>query len=158
MAEVQKKILRHHATERHLRKDQRWRYEHLSVEDPVTGTIRHHVRGRDGKLQTPYQLEMEYPKFKKAELVDIGEKFPFYDEIMAGNTHMTSSSDSRVMVQMSILEHFLPAFGNIGALKSLWRDVGVVVNQQALFADFNWGKERLRVRRDFVPSPLVWVS
>ena len=33
-----KEILRHHATERHLRRDQRWRYEHLSVEDPVKKT------------------------------------------------------------------------------------------------------------------------
>ena len=31
-----KEILRHHSTERHLRKDQRWRYEHLAVEDPQT--------------------------------------------------------------------------------------------------------------------------
>ena len=29
-----KEILRHRATERHLRKEQRWRYEHLSREDP----------------------------------------------------------------------------------------------------------------------------
>ena len=34
-----REILRHHATERHLRKDQRWRYEHLATEDPVTKTI-----------------------------------------------------------------------------------------------------------------------
>ena len=122
-----KEILRHHA-ERHLRKDHRWRYEHLSVEDPVAGTIRHHVRGTDGKLLTPYQLEMENPKFKGAELVDMGEKFSFFDEFMAGNTHMTSSSESRVRIQISILGHFLPAFGNIGSLRSLWTDVGVVVN------------------------------
>ena len=145
-----KEILRHHSTEHHLRKDQRWRYEHLSVEDPVTGTIRHHVRGSYGKLLTPYELELEYSHFRHAELA-IGEKFPFYDEFMAGNTHMTSSSKSRVRVQISILGHFLPAFGNIGCLRSLWRDVGVVVNHQALFADFNWGKESLTVRIDFHP-------
>ena len=41
-----KEILRHHGTERHLRRDQRWRYEHLSVEDPVKKTIRHNVKTR----------------------------------------------------------------------------------------------------------------
>ena len=46
------------ATERHLRKDQRWRFENLSIEDPVTKMVKHHVRGRDGKLLTPYELEL----------------------------------------------------------------------------------------------------
>ena len=86
--------------ERHLRRDQRWRYEHLSVEDPVTKTIRHNVRDKKGKLLTPHELELEYPKFKDVALVDIGEKLPFYDEAMAGNTHMTSSSENRVRVQI----------------------------------------------------------
>ena len=36
-----REILRHRATERHLRKDQRWRYEHLSVEDPITKAVKH---------------------------------------------------------------------------------------------------------------------
>ena len=54
-----KELLRHQSTKRHLRKDQRWRYEHLSIQDPVTGTIQHPVRGKDGKLLTPYELELE---------------------------------------------------------------------------------------------------
>ena len=29
-------ILRHHRTEKHLRRDQRWRYEHLKSTDPIT--------------------------------------------------------------------------------------------------------------------------
>ena len=72
-----REILRHHQSERHLRKDQRWRYEHLSVEDPATGTVRHPVRGRDGKLLTPYELEQELKPFIDEPLVDIGEKLPF---------------------------------------------------------------------------------
>ena len=67
-----KEILRHHSTERHLRKNQRWRYEHLAIEDAVTETVRHQVRGRDRKILSPYELELEYPKFKDAPLVDIG--------------------------------------------------------------------------------------
>ena len=36
-------ILRHHRTERHLRRDQRWRYEHLRSTDPITGKTQHPV-------------------------------------------------------------------------------------------------------------------
>ena len=140
-----REILRHYSTEKHLRKDQRWRYEHLSTVDPLTNAVQHQVRGKDGKVLTPYQLELELPLFIDAELVDIGEKLPFYHEFMAGAQHMASSSDNRARVQISILGHYLPTFGDIRALRGLWKDIGVVVNHQALFADFNWGKERLSV-------------
>ena len=140
-----KEILRHHSTERHLRKDQRWRYEHLTVEDPVTKVIHHHVRDSKGLILSPKDLRREYEHFKKAELIDIGEKLPYYHEAMAGITHMTSSSDNRVRVQISVLGHFLPSIGDLGLLRRLWKDVGDVVNHQALFSDFNWGKERLSV-------------
>ena len=43
-------ILRHHRTEKPLRKDQRWRYEHLKNVHPVTGKVQHRVRGRNGKV------------------------------------------------------------------------------------------------------------
>ena len=140
-----REILRHYSTDKHLRKDQRWRYEHLSTIDPLTKAVQHQVRGRDGKILTPYQLEQELKHFIDAELVDIGEKLPFYHEFMAGAQHMASSSDNRARVQISILGHYLPTFGDIRALRGLWKDIGVVVNHQALFKDFNWGKERLSV-------------
>ena len=70
-------ILRHYATEKHLRNDQRWRYERLVIEDPDTKTITFQVRGRDGKILTHYQLEFEIPNFNTAEqLVVIGKTFP----------------------------------------------------------------------------------
>ena len=70
-------ILRHHSTEKHLRKDQRWRYEHLYKIDPYTKARIPQVRGRDGKLLTPFQLALELPKFQDVELVDIGKSAPF---------------------------------------------------------------------------------
>ena len=140
-----REILRHYSTDKHLRKDQRWRYEHLSTIDPHTKAVQHQVRGKDGKILTPYQLEQELKYFIDAELVDIGEKLPFYHEFMAGAQHMTSSPDNRARVTISILGHYLPTFGDIRALRGLWKDIGVVVNHQALFKDFNWGKERLSV-------------
>ena len=140
-----REILRHHSSEKHLRKDQRWRYEYLYKVDPVTKTKIHQVRGRDGKLLSPYQLEMEFPYFKDAPLVEIGQKLPFYDEFMAGSDYMSSSSDNRARVQLSVLAKFLPTYGDLEVLKSFWSNVGVIVNHQALFTDFNWGKERISV-------------
>ena len=140
-----REIIRHYSTEKHLRKDQKWRYEHLSTVDPLTNAVQHQVRGKDCKVLTPYQLELELPLFIDAELVDISEKLPFYHEFMAGAQHMASSSDKKARVQISILGHYLPTFGDIRALRGLWKDIGVGVNHQALFADFNWGKERLSV-------------
>ena len=103
------------------------------------------VRGKDGKLLTPYQLALELLKFKDAELVDIGEKLPFYEEFMSGVDHMSSSSENRASVQISVLGRFLPHYGDIDVLRAFWRDVGVVVSHQSLFTDFNWTKERLTV-------------
>ena len=147
-----REILRHHATERHLRKDQRWRYEHLAVEDPVTKTIKHHVRGRDGRRLTPYELQLELPNFIGEELIDIGEKLPFYDAYLQGTDYMASSSENRARVQVSVLGNYLRSYGDIGMLRNFWRDVGVVVNHQSLFTDFNWSKERLSVRNSLWSS------
>ena len=144
-----REIFCHHQSERHLRKDQRWRYEHLSVEDPVTGTVRHHVRGRDGKLLTPYQLEQELEHFIDEPLVDIGEKLPFYEDYIRGTDYMASSSDSRAKIQISVLGNYLRSFGDISTLRNFWRDVGVIVNHQSLFTDFDWSKERLSVSNLF---------
>ena len=79
-----REILRHHSSEKQLRNDQRWRYEYLYKVDPVNKTKIHQVRGRDGRLLSPYQLELELPYFKDAPLVEIGQKLPFHDEFMAG--------------------------------------------------------------------------
>ena len=138
-------MLRHHSTEKHLRKDQRWRYEYLYTVDPITKTKIHQVRGKDGKILTPYQLEIELLHFRHAELVEIGPKLPFYDEYMSGVDYMASSSDNRARIQIPVLGRFLPSFGDLEILKTFWTDVGVIVNNQALFTDFNWGKEHLAV-------------
>ena len=142
-----REILRHIATERHLSKDQLWRYEHLGIEDPVTKTLRHQIRGKDGKVLTPCQLELELPKFLGAELFDIGEKLPVFAAFMAGSQHMASSSGNGARVQISILGHYLPTFGDIRALRGFWEDIGVVVNHHTLFADLNWG-QKVRIAKN----------
>ena len=52
-------ILYHHRIEKHLRRDQSWRYEHLKSGDPITVKIKRRVRGRDGKLLNKLQLADE---------------------------------------------------------------------------------------------------
>ena len=140
-----KEILRHYANERHLRKDQRWRYEYLPIEDPITKKLRHHVRGKDRKILPHYQLRLELPLFINAELVDIGEKLPFYEEAMSGAGHMASSPQNRARIQISILGHYLLLSGDISVLQTLSQYTGTVVNYQALFADIDWSTAKLSV-------------
>ena len=140
-----KEILRHYATERHLRKDQRWRYEYLTIEDPLTKQLRYQVRGRDGKVLSNYQLQLELPHFIESKLVDIGEKLPFYDDAMAGSDYMASSPQNRARIQISILGHFLLLSGDIQVLRVLRQQIDTVVNHQAIFSDIDWSTARLSV-------------
>ena len=116
-------ILRHHRTERHLRRDQRWRYEHLKSVDPVSGKVRHRVRGHNGKVLTTIDLAKELPKFIHTDLVDVGERFPFYDDFVQGRTTDLVSPESRAKLQLSIVGDFLQTQGDFSLLKSLWSRV-----------------------------------
>ena len=53
--------LRHYRTERHLMRDQRWRYEHLTSVDPVSGKVQNRFRGRNEKGLTKIELAKELP-------------------------------------------------------------------------------------------------
>ena len=79
-------ILRHHRTEKHLRRDQRWRFEHLKTVDDVSGKVHHRVRGRDGKILNKSDLAQELPRFIHTELVDVGERHPFYEDYLKGHS------------------------------------------------------------------------
>ena len=79
--------------------------------------------------------------------------YKYYFQICKGNVSIygrgvkvpTCRPLRKIRIQISILRHFLPSVGDLGLLRGLWKDVGVVVNHQTLFSDFNWGKERLSV-------------
>ena len=75
-----REIIRHYQSESHLRKDQLWRFTYLKKVDEITKVETHQVRGRNGLLLTPPELEKEKPFFESVQLVDIGEEFPFYEE------------------------------------------------------------------------------
>ena len=138
-------ILRHHRSERHLRRDQRWRYEHLKSTDPVSGRIQHRVRGRNGKLLTKIELAKELPKFIHAELVDVGERFPFYEDFIKGTTTVVVTPESRSRTQLCLIGDFIHTHGNLSVLRNLWARVGSYTNHQAAFCDFDWSEERLSV-------------
>ena len=140
-----REILRHYKKEGHLRKDQKWRYVHLQETDSITGVVTHQVRGKDGYVLTPYELEKEKPHFIDAPLIDAGGRYPFYDDYMASIGGITNPSDLRTSTLISLIGTFVPQDGNLSLLQNLWTRVGVFTNHQALFSSFDWGSATLTV-------------
>ena len=138
-------ILRHHRTEKHLRRDQKWRYEHLKSVHPVTGKVQHRVRGRNEKILSKIELAKELPKFIHAELVDIGERFPFYDDFVKGTSATIVTQESRAKTQIHLLADFVQHQGDLGMLRKLWSQVGSLTNYQTSYCDFDWGEYRVSV-------------
>ena len=138
-------ILRHHRTERHLRRDQRWRYEHLKSVDPVSGKVRHRVRGRNGKVLTAIELAKELPKFIHTDLVDVGERFPFYDDFMQGRPTAMVTPETRAKLQLSIVVDFLQSQGDFSLLKNLWSRISSHTDYQASLCDFDRSEERVTI-------------
>ena len=117
-------ILRHHRTEKHLRRDQRWRYEHLKTVDPVTGKVQHRVRGKNGKILSKKDLADELPRFIHTELVDVGERNPFYEDYLQGHTSAPITPQSRLRTQICLLGDFIQSSGDLALLRKLWARVG----------------------------------
>ena len=140
-----REILRHYRTEGHLRKDQKWRYVHLQETDPITGVVKHHVRGKDGYVLTPVELEKEKPSFMEVPLVEAGDPFLFYEDYMASMGGVTNLDDLRTITLISLIGTFVPKDGNVSLLQSLWTNVGQFTNHQALFTSFDWGCATLTV-------------
>ena len=138
-------ILRHHRTERHLRRDQRWGYEHLKSTDPVTGKVQHRVRGRNGKILSKMELAKELPRFINVELVEIGERFPFYEDYVKGSTTAIVTAESRAKTQLCLVGDFIKTHGDLMILRNLWSRMGSFTNHQGAITDFDWGEERLTV-------------
>ena len=148
-------ILRHHRTDRHLRRDQRWRYEHLRSVDPVSGKVQHRVRGANGKILTKIELANQLPKFIKAELVDIGERFPFYEDFIRGTTTALVTQEARVKTQLCLVGDFIKTLGDLSVLRNMWSRMGAFTNHQATVCDFDWSEERMSVSIFLVIHPLI---
>ena len=130
-------ILRHHRTEKHLRRDQRWWYEHLKSTYPKTLKTQHRVRGKNGKILTKLELAKELPKFIHAELVDIEERFPFYEDVVRGRTTPLITPEYRARTQLCIVADFIQHHGGIAILRSMWAKIGSFTDHQAALCDFD---------------------
>ena len=150
-------ILRHHRTEKHLRRDQRWRYEHLKSTDPVTLKTQHRVRGRNGKILSKMELAKELPKFINVELVDIGERLPFYEDFVRGRTTPLITPKSRARTQLSMVADFIQSHGDIAILRSMWAKISSFTDHQASLCDFDWGEDRMTVSFFCFPLPRVYL-
>ena len=144
-------ILRHYKTQGHLRRDQRWRYEHLREIDATTGKVTHQVRGKDGYVLTPLQLEKEKSFFIDAPLVDIGDKFPFYDDYVATMGGTSSPDELRMTTQISLIGLFAPHGGDLALLRNLWTRFGAFTSHQGFFSDFDWRSDNLTVSITLTP-------
>ena len=91
------------------------------------------------------ELAKELPKFIHVELVDVGERFPFYEDFIKGTTTAVVTPESRSRTQLCLIGDFIHTHGNLSVLRNLWARVGSYTNHQAAFCDFDWGEERLSV-------------
>ena len=150
-------ILRHHRTEKHLRRDQRWRFEHLKTVDDVSGKVQHRVRGRDGKILNKSDLAQELPRFIHTELVDVGERHPFYEDYLKGHSSAPVTPQSRLQVQICLLGDFVQDSGNIAILRRLWARAGSYTGFQSVFQDFDWSEDHIMVSSlvYFIIEPFV---
>ena len=144
-SEGAREILQHYKTQGHLRRDEKWRYERLREVDSTTGKVTHQVRGKVGYILTPLQLEKEKPLFIDAPLVDIGDKFPFYDDYVATLGGKSNPDELRMTTQISLIGTFVPRGGDLSLLRNLWTQFGVFTSHQGFFSDFDWRADNLTV-------------
>ena len=138
--------LRHHRTKKHLRKDQRWRYEYLKSVDLVTKRVQHRVRGRDGRILNKLELAKELSHFIDSELVGIGERVPFYEDFLRGRAEPLVTPVSRAKTQLCVTADYLQSNGDLQLLRNVWAKVSSYTDFRAELCDFDWSEERFTVR------------
>ena len=143
-------VLRHHKTGKHLRRDQRWRYEHLKTTNPISGKTVYEVRDKYGRVLDPYQLAQELPKFIDAPLVELGPKFPFYDEVINEDTEPAVDIEHDTHSQLALIATFLVRGGDFSILQHLWTRIGLSGGHQEQIATYDWSRRRIIVSIYFV--------
>ena len=88
----QAEVKRHYALREHFRRDQKWRYTHLSRTDPITGNVSHYVRDKKRNLLEKLEPELGVPKFFDEELMELGDKLHFYEDFNASRENVTPSN------------------------------------------------------------------
>ena len=103
------------------------------------------------------ELAKELPKFKNVELVDIGERFPFYEDFVRGRTTPLLTPESRARTQLSMVADFIQSHGDIAILRSMWAKISSFTDHQASLCDFDWGEDRMTVSIFCFPLPRVYL-
>ena len=111
----------------------------------MSGTIQHRVRGRNGKTLSKIELAKELPKFIHTELVEIGERFPFYDDFIRGRSTPLVTPESRARTQLCLIGEYIPTHGDLSVLRNMWAKISSFTDYQAALCDFDWGEERVTV-------------
>ena len=75
-------------------------------------------------MLTKFELAKELPLFIHAELVDIGERFPFYEDFLEGSTTALVTPDSRAKTQLRLIADFIQHQEDILLLRNLGSRIG----------------------------------
>ena len=112
----------------------------------MTGKVQHRVRGRNGKILSKIELAQELPKFIHTELIDVGERFPFYDNYIKGSTSALVTPQSRMKTQICLVGDLIQSLGDLSILRI------------TAFQDFDWSEEHMKVSSPVCPSIRLWVK
>ena len=107
--------------------------------DADTGRVTHQVREKDGYILIPLELEKEKSLFIEAPLVDIGDKFHFFDNYMTTLGGSSNPDELRMTTQISLIG------GDLSLLRNLWTRFGTFTSHQVFFSDFDWRADNLTV-------------
>ena len=91
------------------------------------------------------ELAKELPKFKNSELIDIGKRFPLYNDFVKGTSTTLVTPESRAKTQIHLIGDFVQHQGDLAVFRRLWAQVGSLTNHQSSYCDFDWGEDRISV-------------
>ena len=103
--------------------------------------------GLEGRSSVKLNWREELPKFIHTELVDVEERFSFYEDYLKGSTTALVTPQSRAKTQICLIGDFIQRQGDLTVHRILWSRVGSFTDYQAAFHDFEWSGERLTVIR-----------
>ena len=129
---------------------------HLGRTDSVSKTSTHFVCDKKGNITDKFELELELPKFIDEELVELGKKFPFYENFKATRDSSTSNG-SRNYSQLCLVGDYLKTSGDLVTLRGIWTKVGTFKKHQSWFSDFDWSEEKMTVSSDLVMFIFIWI-
>ena len=87
----------------------------------------------------------ELPNFIDTPLVDLGPKFPFYEEVEGSIGGETTDVDRWTLVRMTLVANIIGSCEDLHTLQNSWTNVGVSAGTQPAYTDLNWEKNRLLV-------------